>query len=389
MYRTTQTLLSTVDVGSMNRARVMRFLYNNGALTRSELAARLGVSRATIGAVIQSLLDAGVLVEQEPLAVGSMGGKPARPLWFSSHRALGAVYLSSQECVVASVGMDGVVGARHVFPITHDDRPRLTDELVDVCRDVFDGCQLAGVGVALAGMVDTTTGELIANYLRPGIGSWSIGESLRESLRVPVFADHHPRVQAFGDAWFGLARELDSFASVYTGEVLGVGMFQNGQILRGPRGAGGEAGHIVVDFDGDQCLCGRRGCWETVATLGWLRRAARDRGLADIGTVSSARLIRESEEGDERARDLLDDYVDHLSVGLVNLEQVLGLNTYIIHGEVNEGGETMRTMIEQRLIAHSPRREPAPRVLFAANPDDSTLLGAAGMVLSNVYRARL
>lgn len=389
MYRTANTLLSTVDVGSMNRARVMRFLYTHGPLTRSELAVQLHVSRATIGSVIQSLLDAGVLVEQEPLAVGAQGGKPARPLWFNSERALGAVYLSSQECVVARVGMDGVVAARCSVPITHDDHPRLTNEIVDACQEVFDGSRPAGIGVALAGMVDTTTGELIANYLRPGIGRWPIGEFLRQSLQVPVFADHHPRVQAFGDAWFGLARELDSFASIYTGEVLGVGMFQNGQILRGPRGAGGEAGHMVVDLDGQQCLCGRRGCWETVATLDWLRRTARDRGLANAETISSARLVREAEEGSATAQGLLEAYVAHLSVGLVNLEQIVGLNTYIIHGDVTGGGETMRTMIEERLIAYSPRREPAPRVLFASDPDDSTLMGAAGMVLSNVYRARL
>lgn len=389
VHRPGLSLLSTVDVGSMNRARVMRLLYASGPLTRAEMSVQLDVSRATIGTLVQPLLDNGALVELPALSVGEQGGKPAKPLWFGSDRSVGAIYLSSDECVVARVAMDGSLEASEPEPIVADDPESLMRQILALSRRVLGSHPLAGIGVAFAGMVDTRSGVLLANYRRPAIGLLPVREVLGNTFGVRVVADHHPRIQATGDAWFGLARQLGTFGSVITGEVLGVGMQQDGQTLRGVRGAGGEVGHIVVDLNGPQCLCGRRGCWETVATLGWLRSEAAARGLADPASVSSGRLVREAHGGDPVASQLLDNYAERLALGLANIEQLLGLGTYILHGEVVEGGELLRAKLERLLIRDSPVRVPKPQVLFADQPDNSTLLGAAGLVLANVYRARL
>lgn len=389
MYRAGLSLLTTIDVGSMNRARVMRLLYTQGPLTRADLAGQLDVSRATIGTLVQPLIDNGALVEQAPLSVGELGGKPARPLWFGSAHTVGSIYLSSDECVVAAVAPDGTIKRLEQEPIADDDPRSLMDQILRVSQRALTDCRLAGIGAAFAGMVDTTSGELLANYRRPAIGLLPIGEVLGSAFGVRVVADHHPRVQATGDAWFGLARDLGTFGSVFTGEVLGVGMQQDGQTLRGVRGAGGEAGHMVVDMSGPECACGRRGCWEMVATLGWLRSEAARLGLSSPETVRTSRLAAEAEGGDAVAARLLDDYVSRIALGLANIEQVLGLGSYILHGDVVDGGEPVRLALERQLREGSPARLPRPRVLFAEQPDNSTILGAAGLVLANVYKARL
>lgn len=384
------SLLSSADVGSMNRARVMRHLYREGPTTRADLAARLGVSRATIGSLVQPLLKGGLLVEQEPRAAGGLGGKPAIPLWFGDKQALGAIYLSSDEFVVALIGMDGEVLASTSRSIS--DTSGVSDietRLDEACNEIFADRNLAGIGVAFAGMVDTDSGVLIANYRRPSVGLLALRKQLGEAFGVPVFVDHHPRVQAFGDAWFGSAREIDDFVSVITGEVLGVGMMQRGQILRGVSGAGGEAGHAVIEFGGMLCSCGRRGCWETVATLGWLREQAVTIGLDDPMRISTRRLVSLTEAGSVVARELLGNYLDRVAAGLANIEHLLGLGVYLIHGDVAGGGEMVRAHLEREIIRESPARTPEPRVLLVPDPDRSTLHGAAGMVLANLYQATL
>lgn len=389
LRRTDHTLLSSSDVGYVNRARIMRLLYSHGVLARADLATRLGVSRATIGAIVQPLLDDHVLVEQPPRPVGGSGGKPPRPLWFGTERTVGAVYLSADQCIVAAVRMDGVIVAVDESVVADVDPEILVDQLLDSCKRVLDGHRLVGVGVAFAGTVDTATRGLIANYRRPAVGLVPVTHRLGDALRVPVFVDHHPRIQAFGDAWFGLGRDLDSFASVVTGEVLGVGIVQGGQVVRGVRGAGGEAGHMVVDINGRQCLCGRRGCWETVATLGWLREEAGVLGLPFAGEMSSERLVAGAGDGPGDHRDLLDRYAAAVALGLANMEQLLGVGTYILHGDAVGGGATMLDLLQRQLIQNSPQRQPTPRVLLAYQPDHSTLLGATGLVLSGLYRDRV
>lgn len=382
-------LLSSSHVGDANRARLIRLLYVYGPQSRTELAQHLGVSRSTISAVVQPLLDQEVLVEQAPRAPGRSGGKPSRPLWFGTGHSVGAVFLSPDELTVALLGMDGTIRVIEGIDLTADDYPDLGTTVLEHCLAVFGGRSMVGIGAAFAGMVDTTDGVLLENYRRPSINRMPVGTALATAFDVPVFVDHHPRIQALGDAWFGLGRDLDCFASVVTGEVLGAGYVQGGQVERGIRGAGGEAGHMVVDMNGRWCPCGRRGCWETVATLGWLRDQAAAAGLPDASSVTAASLCEGAAAGSAVHKELLDRYAHSIALGLANLEQLLGLGTYIIHGDVAASGEPLRQAVEERLVRASPRRAPAPRVLFAEQPDLTTILGATGLVLSKLFRQRL
>ncbi|WP_051420747.1 ROK family protein [Paenarthrobacter nicotinovorans] len=195
-------------------------------------------------------------------------------------------------------------------------------------------------------MVNARTGTIISIHLTPGLNGLEVGPQLRERYGVPVLVDHHPRVQALGDRWFGLGRHLQDFASAYTGEALGFGIVYQGAIVRGKDGAGGESGHTTVQLDGAPCRCGRQGCWETVATLGWLRDRAAELQLPQADSMDSAALVALSTKGNAAAAELLDLYARNLTVGMANNEEVFGSGTYIMHGDVCGGGETMRTAIQ-------------------------------------------
>lgn len=204
---------------------------------------------------------------------------------------------------------------------------------------------------------------------------------LSQRFGVPTSVDHHPRVQALGDKWFGDGRHLRSFASLYTGEALGVGIVHEGQLISGPQGAGGEYGHTVVDLNGALCLCGRRGCWETVATLLWLRRAAEERGLSDAATLDCATLVDRARTAPEAA-DLLDRYAHNLAVGMANNEQMLASGVYIVHSDAAAGGAPMPGRLQHWLDAFRPHRG-TPKVVLGDATDDVTLLGGGGLVLSS------
>ncbi|OYO17342.1 hypothetical protein CGZ94_00040 [Enemella evansiae] len=377
-------LLRSSDVGSANRARLLRLLHISGPLTRADLAVTLGVSRATIGPIVQPLIDEGVLVEQAARSAGESGGKPAKPLWFGDRLHLGAGFLSPDECTFAAVRMDGRIDARESRPVDASDPEEVLDLVRATAASVLTGRSVLGIGVAFAGTVDSVTGTLLANYRRPWLQGLQVGEALRRAQGVPVFADHHPRVQAYGDAWFGPGKEVSPFASVVTGEVLGVGIVEDGEVLKGPRGAGGEIGHMVVDLRGEVCACGRRGCWETVATLPWLRSRAAELGLADPRRVTAARLVAAIGRSATAER-LAKEYAGQIALGLANLEQILGLGTYFVHGDAAGGGEPMRRWIEDALVANSPDREPHPRIQLVTQPDEATLLGGTALALSHLF----
>lgn len=245
-----------------------------------------------------------------------------------------------------------------------------------------DGKGVLGLGVGVGGIVNTDEGRIVEVNLAPRLSGLALGPQLAERLAVPVYVDHHPRVQTLGDRWFGVGRTISSFASVYCGEAIGAGFVIGGEVHRGPAGSGGEVGHTVVDYQGAVCRCGRRGCWETIATRGWLRSQAAAANLPNPQKTTVASLTSLAESG-EQAAELLDHFARNVSVGLINLQQTLAPGLFILHGDVTSGGERLRECIERYVrsgVAHHPGGDPS--VVFAGADDDMALLGAAGLVLS-------
>src|SRR5690242_12907733 len=173
-------MVSPSLAGEINRARVLKVLYSRGPLTRPELARATGSTRATIGSIVQPLLDQGVLTEGEPLAIGAQGGKPARPVWFADDGWLvGAMILLPKRAEVALVSASGrVVDTRPVaFGPGRIRHGVVVDRLAAAMRELA-GPQLPllrGVGVAIGGIVDTRTGDIVRVDLVPGLNGLGIG----------------------------------------------------------------------------------------------------------------------------------------------------------------------------------------------------------------------
>lgn len=382
-------LLSPASMGQTNRSRVLELLHQNGPSSRAQLARALNVNRATIASILQPLVDNQTLVEGEQVAPSSAGGKPARPLWFNRNgKELGSMRLAHRAITGARLGMDGTVHSEGQATIDPDQPIETVQAVIlELAGQLFDGRPLLGIGIAASGMVDTTRGSIITMNLAPVWNGFPLGAVLQDRFRIRVAVDHHPRVQALGDRWFGHGRRVATFASVYTGEALGMGIMHDGQIIRGAAGAGGEYGHVVVDMHGDRCLCGRRGCWETVASVPWLRREAASRGLPDPETVDCRRLSTQAEAGDAASADLLDLYARNLALGIANNEYMLGSGTYIVHGDAAAGGQRMHGLLQHWVAELEPQRGTPATVILGSSSDEMTLLGGGGLILSTELAA--
>lgn len=387
-----EPIISPARAGEANRGRVLEALHMRGPRSRAELARDLGVNRATVTTILQPLFDHGMLVEGEGVTRARTGGKPAKPIWFATDGPqLGSIHLLQDRIDAARIAFDGTILARsrRTFPVGTASADTITKAVIAAAGDVLDAGELLGIGVASAGIVDTEDRRVVFMHSAPGLTDLAVGDIVSERYAVPVLFDDYPRVQALGDRWFGAGRGLEAFASVDTGETIGVGTVYRGAVMRGPRGAGGQSGHVIVQVDGAPCRCGKRGCWETIATTGWLRAEAGRLGLPGANEITTGAVAELASNGSAPARELLDRYARNLAVGLANEEQVLASGTYILHGDVRAGGEPFREAIEhwlRELTLEGPSDPPS--VVFAEPTDNATLLGAAGLVLSHVFQTR-
>ena len=380
-------LLSPSRLGDVNRSRVLQTICDNGPLARADLARLAGVARATIGNIVQSLIDAGLLEEGEPRETGHVG-KPARPVWFTREAGLcAAVHVDVERVRAAVVNFRGDLLTEQTVELEPGEGVEavVVDALETVLRDVPG--VVDGIGVAVPGVVDTDTGSVLQSSHLRGLDGLALGPDLSKRFGLPTLVDNDSRAQALAEKWFGAGRGLPTFASVQTGEGLSVGMVLSGVLHRGAHGGTGELGHTTVVLDGEKCWCGRRGCWETVATLGWLRRAARERRVTGARKAGCASLTAAAEEGVAGAAELLADYADHLAVGLATLVHLVGPPRIVLHGDVLGGGESFRLLLQDRLDAQLlPHLRGTAELVPSPLDRRAGLLGAAGLVLSETYR---
>lgn len=387
-----QTLLSSSLVGATNRGRVLQALFDLGPTSRVELARRAGVNRTTISGIVQPLLDQQLLIEGDPLPAGEGGGKRARPLRFSPDaRPICGALLMPDSIRACLVTLEGKILIEHEEALAMDgpSRDEIIATIVGAIAEVLAKARRAplGIGVAVGGMVDTDQRAIVTINLAPVLNGFPLGDELARRFDLPVLIDHHPRALLVGDRWFGKGRGARTFAVVYTGEVLGGALYLDGHLYRGLAGAGGELGHTFVEVDGDLCRCGRRGCWDTIATLGWLRRQGRESGIADADRLDSVRLVALAQAGVPGAAPLLDRYARNVAIGIANLQQTVAPGFFILHGDVARGGEMMIGAVAEYVRRLVPPRPNSEITLIAGEAEDrAALLGAAGLVLSDLLQ---
>lgn len=375
-------------VGSANRGRVLEALFDLGPTSRAELARKAGVNRTTISGIVQSLVDRQILAEGESSPSGEVGGKPARPLWFSPvAQPICGVVLMPGTVRAGLVTLSGTVSAEESRPIpTHEcSRDEVLASIEHAIEAVLRQAHRAplGIGIAAGGMVDTDRRLVVTSNLAPVLDRLPLGTALEHRFGLPVALDHHPRALLVGDRWFGKGRGLRDCAAIYTGEVLGGALYLDGHLRRGAFGAGGELGHTFVQVGGDLCSCGRRGCWDTIATLGWLRRQSETAGLPDPESMTSARLLAAA--GNAQTDALFARYAHNIAVGIANLQQIVAPDTFILHGDVVEGGERARQAVAQHVADLVPARPGIEiRIELGTPGEEAALLGAAGLVLSSL-----
>ena len=150
---------------------------------------------------------------------------------------------------------------------THRDGPgtaledllRIVDGLM--ARSVERGLSIGGIGIGLPGIVDAEAGMMKKGIERvTELTELPLAQHIQAKTGLPVFVDNDVNALALGEWRYGHGRGASSLVVLALGTGLGGAIILDGRLQRGRSGFGGELGHVPVNFDGRQCVCGGRGC---------------------------------------------------------------------------------------------------------------------------------
>ena len=360
-----------------------------GSLSRAELAARTGLTRATVASLVEPLLDGGILAEQTAAPRGV--GRPSRPLRFHDRGpvalgvaievdGLAAAVVDLAGRVVAEVGRDG------------DNRDQDPDLLLaragELAGELGDrvGRRVLGAGLAVpallgdgaggAGEIGGDGGDGGAVVLRapnlPALIGTRPGPALAAALGVPVTVENEATLGAL--AHLGVAPH---FVYLSAGIGIGGGVVIGGRIFRGVRGLAGELGHVVVERDGPRCGCGGRGCVEQYAGRAALLL---DAGLPDIPALHEA-----LHAGDRRAAAAVRRAGSALGVALTSVVNVLDVPTVVLGGDFAELADALTPALATELRTRSLHPEPL-LILPSELGGSAAIRGGAQLVLERTLR---
>lgn len=343
-------MLSTAHVN------ILRLINQSGPLSRTQLVALCGVSKATMSALTADLLGNGMLVEDE-VVYGS--GRPAIRLALAPRSAFFiGVSLAKAPFVAVATDVHGTV--TDVREIDSGSAPaEVAREIARAVSAMFDegkvdAGRVAGIGLAIPGLVDAAAGTCVRSTLL----NWEdvgIGAMVAEETGLATFIENDANALTLGEHLFGALRGSSGGSLVSVGDGIGCGHIICGDLHRGHHGGAGEIAHATVELDGRPCLCGKRGCLDTLASLRAIAGRARERGLPPSLHELDALAVG----GEQEAIAILHDAGRALGLSVSQLIQTLDPQRIVIaFGGIADGlyARVLRQTVESNLMPHQPRR---------------------------------
>lgn len=251
--------------------------------------------------------------------------------------------------------------------------------------------KIVGIGIGCPGTLDVANG--VVNYTNNlGWNNLHLAKIMQEKLPYPIRLINDANAAALGEAKFGAGKSHDTVIMLTLGTGVGGGIIINGKLFEGNEGKGGELGHMVVQVDGEQCSCGRKGCLEAYASATALIRETKKAMLEnkdsklweiapEIDAVGGRTIFKALALNDETAKRVFDNYIKYLGEGILNFCDIFRPNVIVLSGGIANAGDVLFNPLNEYLRVRKYGYEftPAVKVIPAELGYDSGKIGAAAL----------
>ncbi len=357
---------------------VLQLIHARRNVSRIELAKRTGLSAASITAIVQRLIDKGLVVESGHNSSG-LGRKPVSLAVRDDAGFLVGVDLGSFYTRVVVTDIRGtLIFKRESETGIADGRDLVLSRTLQAIHKAIDDSRIPpsafrGIGIAHSGVIDVSKG-LVLSYPRPGqMAEWKnvpLREIMQREFGVPCLLEDSVRAIATAEKYFGQGTGLDDFIYVDAGMGIGAAIFLDGKIYRGAGGSAGEFGHMTVDEDGPLCCCGNYGCLETLASCGAIIQSVRsaiEKGVdsqvrelsgGDLNRISIEIIGQAAMQNDSLSFRVMHEAISHIAVALADVVNLLNPHVLIFGGALFRSApelflEPLKRIIRQRALEKS------------------------------------
>lgn len=269
-----------------------------------------------------------------------------------------------------------------------DDMAKVALQAIAEANLTIDDVEWIGIGTP--GIANSKDG-IIEYSCNLGFDNTPMVKYIQEHINKPVYVENDANAAAYGEYVAGAGKGHNSLVCITLGTGVGGGVVTDGKILTGFNYAGAELGHTVIEVDGVQCSCGRKGCFEAYSSATGLIRMTKEAMEKDKNS-SMWDLVRERNNkvsarisydamrlGDKSATEVVDKFTKYLAVGLTNVINIFQPEVLCIGGGVCNEGDALLNPVKE-IVAKEVYTRNSPKnteIVIAKLGNDAGIIGAA------------
>ncbi|OFW63396.1 MAG: hypothetical protein A2Z35_03560 [Actinobacteria bacterium RBG_19FT_COMBO_36_27] len=389
-------------IRKINRKLIIDVIREEQNCTQTYISKKTGISKQTVSKITANLIKEGLVLKTGTGKSTEEGGK--KPVLFKFNprsRYVIGVMITNKITAILTDLKSNIIMEKSIDTHYKTGHNRVMLSLLELLREIIneskiEKSRLSGVGIGIQGIVSDKRIKLLPSFM-----DWedlSLGNYLEKEMGCRVFIENDNRLRGYGEKWFGLARNVNNFATLYIEKGLGAGFFYNNKTITGYNHYSGEIGHIKLKKDGPKCGCGGNGCLETMVNVERIRGLFREKIKSDSfnnsvlyrkfknswNLITPEILFDNFYKGDVLAKQIVDDISYWLGKGISLISATLDPDLIIIHGPYVTGGEYFLEKVKASANKNFlPNVKKEINIKYSKLGERAGLIGAVGIVLDH------
>lgn len=294
------------------------------------------------------------------------------------------VDLGGSHIAIAVISLNGNILEKVEKRITTKEKVNIKkiieEYIIEKSNDFINKYDVTELGIAIPGTVKNNCVEKSVNL---GLNNYKIIENLKKQLSLPIKIRNDAKCAALAENVYGALKSYQRSIFITLGTGIGGAVIINNKLLDTGDLSGCEFGHIIIEKNGKECNCGKKGCWEKYASM----KAFKDelRNILGVDEKTSGKdlldILRKNDKNNpnyRRINNLIDKYIENLSIGISNLinifePEAIGIGGSFVYYE-DIFLEKLKNKILQENLLFNQRKEIDIQTAILGN--DAGMIGA-------------
>jgi predicted NBD/HSP70 family sugar kinase len=368
-------------IKSNNRKKIFNLLRNERKLTKQEISTMLSISITTVSSNIKALLKNGFV--RESGFEESTGGRKATIIEFipNSRYTIGVEFHENTGRIVLT-NLDHEILKEKI--LDELDLSNLVDEIIKHINGFLDKMidreKIIGVGISLPGTVNVND-KILEHAPNMNISNVDFNK-VETMLGMPVFVDNEANCSAYGEYKL---RDITKGAVFYVSITEGIGgaIIIDKDLYSGKNHRAGEIGHMTINFDGERCSCGNKGCWELYSSENSLKKKYKEITGKIPSTIGE---IFSQYHANDRVKKMIKEYALSISIGIRNLLMIFDPKFIIIGGNISHYNDILLPLIKDNVFSDNHFFDESDlEIVFSQLGGDSGIIGATMFPIDSLF----